>query len=88
MGCPPPEVNGVLGIPVIRKGNFDTSRFTGITPAATYKWGVFNLLPHTSRKLLVMLRPTVSGDIRDYAVATGAFIFYLMSATSAFSLGT
>jgi hypothetical protein len=70
---------GSLGIPIIRKGNFDTSRFTGITPAATYEWGVFNLLPQSSKKLLVMLRPSVNGDIRDYAVAAGAFIFYLTS---------
>jgi GxGYxY sequence motif in domain of unknown function N-terminal/GxGYxYP putative glycoside hydrolase C-terminal domain len=74
-----PEVNGVLGIPVIRGGNFDTSRFTGITPAATYAWGVYNLLPQSSKKLLVMLSPAVNGDVRDYAVAAGAFIFYLTS---------
>lgn len=78
-----PEVNGTLGIPVIRGGNFDTSRFTGITPAATYEWGVYNLLPQSSKKLLVMLSPGVNGDIRDYAVATGAFIFYLTSIKAA-----
>jgi GxGYxY sequence motif in domain of unknown function N-terminal/GxGYxYP putative glycoside hydrolase C-terminal domain len=73
-----PEM-GTLGIPIVRGGNFDTATFTTKTPAQTYEWGVFNLLPHTSTHLLVMLKDTVYGGIRDYAVATGSFIFWLTS---------
>jgi hypothetical protein len=74
---------GTLGIPIVRGGNFDTATFTEKTPAQSYQWGVFNLLPHTSTHLLVMLKDTVNGDIRDYAVAAGSFIFWLTSTNSA-----
>lgn len=69
-----------LGIPVLY--SFDTPVFSGDDPARTYEWGVANLLPKTSRKLLVMLSGTEYGDIRDYSVATGAFIFWLTSTNS------
>jgi len=66
-----------LGIPVLY--SFDTAAFTADSVTATYEWGVQNLLPLTSTKLLVMLPPSNGGDIRDYTVATNAFIFYLTS---------
>jgi hypothetical protein len=48
-------------------------------PVATYAWAVAHLLPATSRRLLVELNPTVTGSLRDYAVATRAFVYYLTS---------
>ena len=69
-----------LGIPVIY--SFDTPAFTADSVAATYEWGVQNLLPLTSTRLVVMLPPSNGGDIRDYTVATKAFIFYLTSTDS------
>lgn len=70
-----------LGIPVLY--NFDTAAFTADSVVQTYQWAVQNLLPLTSTKLLVMLPPGNGGDIRDYTVATKAFIFYLTSTDSA-----
>jgi hypothetical protein len=66
-----------LGIPVLF--SFDTPAFTADSVVQTYQWGVQHLLPWTSTRLLAMLFPTDPGDIRDYAVATGAFTFWLTS---------
>ncbi|HEX4211757.1 MAG TPA: hypothetical protein VIA06_00345 [Candidatus Dormibacteraeota bacterium] len=70
-----------VGIPVVF--SFDTSDFTADTPAETYQWGVDNLLARANDHLLVMLPGSVSDDIRDYAIATGAFMFYLTSTDAA-----
>lgn len=70
-----------LGIPILY--TFDTPAFTSDTPAQTYQWGVTNLLPKSDTELLVMLPGTDVNHIRDYAIATGAFMFYLTSTNSA-----
>lgn len=70
-----------LGIPVLY--SFDTPAFTADTPAETYEWGVQNLLPRTSTRITIELSGTNYGDIRDYAVATKAFVFYLTASESA-----
>jgi hypothetical protein len=67
-----------LNIPVLY--SFDTAAFTADTPVETYQWAVQNLLPQTSTRLVVVLPDTNDGDIRDYAVATGAFVFWLTTA--------
>jgi hypothetical protein len=69
-----------LGIPVLY--SFDTAAFTADTPVETYEWGVQNLLPHTSTKVTIELSGTIYGNIRDYAVATKAFVFYLSATTA------
>lgn len=69
-----------LGINVLF--SFDTSDFSSLDAAETYQWGVDNLLPQTSTKILTMLPGTHGGD-RDYAVATKAFVFYLTSTDAA-----
>lgn len=70
-----------LGIPVLY--SFDTATFTADDPAQTYEWGIQNLLAQSSTRLLVMLSGTEYGDIRDYTVATGSFIFWLTSTNAA-----
>jgi putative glycoside hydrolase with GxGYxYP motif/GxGYxY motif-containing protein len=70
-----------LGIPVLY--SFDTAAFTADTPVQTYGWGVQNLLPLTSSRLSVVLSGSNDGNIRDYAVATKAFVFWLTSTNSA-----
>lgn len=70
-----------LGIPVLF--SFDTPTFTADTPAETYQWGVDNLQPKANGHLLVMLPGRVSDDIRDYAIATRSFMFYLTSTNAA-----
>jgi hypothetical protein len=69
-----------LGIPVLY--SFDTAAFTADTPVETYEWGVQNLLPYTSTKVTIELSGTIYGNIRDYAVATKAFVFYLTASES------
>lgn len=66
-----------LGIKVLY--SFDTPAFTADNAVQTYQWGVQNLLPRTSTRLLIMLPGTNPGDVRDYAVATKTFMFYLTS---------
>jgi hypothetical protein len=79
----PAQVSGVkaLGITVPTALNLDNQQFTRWkgNPAQTYQWGVKYLLPRTSTKLLVMLNSNNNGNLRDYAVATGAFTFWLTS---------
>ncbi|MFD1675597.1 GxGYxYP domain-containing protein [Alicyclobacillus fodiniaquatilis] len=57
--------------------DFRDDHLTGTV--ATYQWAIENLLPKTTTKDLVMLSPGTTGDIRDYAVATKSFVFYLTS---------
>jgi hypothetical protein len=57
--------------------DFRNDHLTGTV--ATYEWAVQNLLPKTTTKDLVMLDPTNEGYIRDYAVATKSFVFFLTS---------
>ncbi|MFD1675598.1 GxGYxYP domain-containing protein [Alicyclobacillus fodiniaquatilis] len=57
--------------------DFRNDHLTGTV--ATYQWAIENLLPKTTTKDLVMLNPGATGDIRDYAVATKSFVFYLTS---------
>lgn len=64
-----------LGIPVLY--SFDTAAFTADTPVQTYEWAVQNLLPQTTDKLEVVMSGSNDGAIRDYAVATGAFVYWL-----------
>ncbi len=59
--------------------SFNTAQFTGYNAVQTYQWGIDNLLPQSSKKLLVMLPGNDPNHIRDYAAATGAFMFYLTS---------
>lgn len=66
-----------LGIKVIY--SFDTADFDGVDPVKTYEWGVRHLLPQTSTRMLDVLRGTSPGGSRDYAVATGSFVFSLTS---------
>ena len=66
------------GIPVLY--SFADQAFA--SSVAAYQWGVDNLLPHTTSKDLVMLRPGVSGSVRDYAVASRSFVFFLTSSNS------
>jgi GxGYxY sequence motif in domain of unknown function N-terminal/GxGYxYP putative glycoside hydrolase C-terminal domain len=70
-----------LGIHVLY--SFNTPTFTGYNVVQTYQWGVQHLLPRTSTRILTMLFPTDTGDIRDYSVATGSFIFWLTSTDAA-----
>lgn len=70
-----------LGIPVLY--SFDTAAFTADTPAQTYQWAVTNLLPQATTKLEVVISGTSAGAIRDYAVATKAFVYWLTSTNSA-----
>lgn len=64
-----------LGIPVLY--SFDTAAFTADDPAQTYEWGVQYLLPKTTTRLEVVLSGTNDGFVRDYAVATKAFVYWL-----------
>jgi hypothetical protein len=66
------------GIPVLY--SFASQSFS--SPTAAYQWEVDNLLPLTNDKDLVLLNPTVAGGIRDEAVATGSFVFFLTSTDS------
>lgn len=52
------------------------------SPTAAYQWEVDNLLPLTNDKDLVVLKPGDAGGVRDYAVATGSFVFFLTSTDS------
>jgi GxGYxYP putative glycoside hydrolase C-terminal domain/GxGYxYP third domain/GxGYxYP_N second domain len=63
------------GIPVLY--SFADQSFTG--PAAAYQWGADHLLPRTTGQDLVLLSPNVAGGLRDYAVATRSFVFFLTS---------
>lgn len=66
-----------LGIKIMR--NFDTADFDGVDPVKTYDWGIKHLLPRTTTRMLDVLRGTTPGGSRDYAVATGSFVFSLTS---------
>jgi GxGYxY sequence motif in domain of unknown function N-terminal/GxGYxYP putative glycoside hydrolase C-terminal domain len=66
------------GIPVL----YTFARQSFSSPTAAYQWEVDNLLPLTNDKDLVLLNPTVAGGIRDEAVATGSFVFFLTSTDS------
>jgi hypothetical protein len=66
-----------LGIKILY--SFNTAEFTGYNNVQTYQWGVDNLLSKSSTKLEVMLPGNDVSHIRDYAAATGAFMFYLTS---------
>ena len=66
-----------LGIKVLH--SFNTAEFTADNNVQTYQWGIQNLLPQSSKRVLVMLPGNVPNHIRDYAAATGAFMFYLTS---------
>lgn len=57
--------------------DFRDDHLTGTV--ATYQWAVQHLLPQTTNKDLVMLDPSIQGYIRDYAIATKSFVFYLTS---------
>jgi hypothetical protein len=59
--------------------SFNTAQFTAYNAVQTYQWGIDNLLPRSSKKILVMLPGNDPNHIRDYAAATGAFMFYLTS---------
>ncbi len=63
------------GIPVLY--SFAGQSFAG--PAAAYQWGADHLLPQATGKDLVLLNPDVPGGLRDYAVATRSFVFFLTS---------
>jgi len=61
--------------------DFRDDHLTGAV--ATYQWAVQNLLSNTTAKDLVMLNPGIQGgSLRDYAVATKSFVFYLTSTQS------
>ena len=64
-----------LGIPVLY--SFDTAAFTADNQVQTYEWGVQHLLPQTTTGLQVVMAGTYQGFLRDYAVATRAFVYYL-----------
>jgi hypothetical protein len=66
------------GIPVLY--SFASQSFS--SPTAAYQWEVDNLLPLTNDKDLVLLNPAVAGGLRDEAVATGSFVFFLTSTDS------
>jgi hypothetical protein len=66
------------GIPVLY--SFASQPFA--SPTAAYQWGVDNLLPLTNDQDLVILNPGDAGGVRDYAVATRSFVFYLTSTDS------
>ena len=70
-----------LGIKVLY--SFNTAEFTADNNVQTYQWGIDNLLPKSSTRLLVMLPGGMPNHIRDYAAATGAFMFYLTSTDAA-----
>lgn len=63
------------GIPVLY--SFADQSFA--SPAAAYQWGASHLLPQATGKDLVLLSPDVTGGLRDYAVATRSFVFFLTS---------
>lgn len=69
-----------LGIKVLY--DFNTPEFTSYNNVQTYQWGIDHLLSQTSTRMLYMLPGTHGGD-RDYAVATGSFVFYLTSTNAA-----
>jgi hypothetical protein len=52
-------------------------------PVATYSWAARHLLPLTNRHDLVMLNPSIPGSLRDEAVASHSFVFYLTSTVPA-----
>jgi hypothetical protein len=66
------------GIPVLY--SFANQSFS--SPTAAYQWEVDNLLPLTNFQDLVLLSPAVAGGLRDEAVATGSFVFFLTSTDS------
>lgn len=66
-----------LGIPI--RYRFDTPVFSGDSPVQTYRWGVRHLLPKTSTRLEVALSGSSYGTIRDYAVSSRAFVYWLTS---------
>lgn len=70
-----------LGINV--RFSFNTAEFTADNAVQTYQWGVQHLLAQSSNRLLVMLPGNDPYHIRDYAAATGAFMFYLTSTDAA-----
>lgn len=57
--------------------DFRNDHLTGTV--ATYQWAVQHLMPETTTKDLVMLAPGIKGYLRDYAIATKSFVFYLTS---------
>jgi hypothetical protein len=66
------------GIPVLY--SFANQSFA--SPTAAYQWEVDNLLPLTNFQDLVLLSPADAGGVRDWAVATDSFVFYLTSTDS------
>ncbi len=40
-------------------------------------WAISHLLAETSKKIVIELNPSIVGDLRDYAVASRAFTFWL-----------
>ena len=70
-----------LGIKVLY--SFDTPAFTADSAAQTYEWGVQNLLPETSKQMLVVLDPAIYPGGWDYGIATRSFFFWLTSTDSA-----
>ena len=40
-------------------------------------WAVSHLLSQTSKKIVIELNPSIAGDLRDYAVASRAFVFWV-----------
>lgn len=66
-----------LGIKILY--SFNTDEFTNYSNVQTYQWGVDNLLAKSSTKLEVSLPGSGADHIRDYAAATGAFMFKLTS---------
>lgn len=70
------ELAASTGLPVLTdlRGRFADD-------LAAYTWAVANLWPATSHRMLVGLDPSVSGYLRDYAVANRAMVVFLDPAT-------
>jgi hypothetical protein len=60
-------------LPVL--ANLNNYGWTNNTEAES--WAVTHLLSKTSKQLVIELDPTIMGDLRDYAVASKAFVFWL-----------